>query len=146
MPVFIHEEETKFHVEQKRSLKKWLQLVISNHHKKTGDINIILCTDDQLLEMNQEVLKHDTYTDIITFNYNEGHTISGDLFISIDRIQENASKFAVPIEEELHRVMVHGVLHLIGFNDKKEKEAKEMRSKENESLALLAKMFHVKHE
>lgn len=146
MPVYIHEQDTKFHVEQKRVLKKWLQQVVGNHSKKAGDINIILCSDEELLRMNQEVLKHDTYTDIITFNYNSSKMVSGDLFLSIERIRENASKFAVRIEQELHRVMVHGVLHLIGFNDKTEKERSQMRLKENESLELLAEMFHVKHE
>jgi rRNA maturation RNase YbeY len=146
MPVYIHEQQTRFHVEQKRIVKSWIKQIIDNHQKKTGDINIILCSDEELLKMNQEVLDHDTYTDIITFNYNHANIVSGDLFISIERIQENASKFAVSTEEELRRVMIHGVLHLIGFNDKKDNERLEMRRKENESLSLLEKMFHVKHD
>lgn len=146
MAIYIHEENTKFHVKQKRNLKSWLKNLIQRHHKISGEINIVLRTDAELLEMNQEVLQHDTYTDIITFNYNFEDEIHGDLFISIERIKENASKFAEPIEEELKRVMAHGVLHLIGFNDKKKEEQERMRSEENKALDLYKEMFHVKHE
>ncbi|MDX5320367.1 MAG: rRNA maturation RNase YbeY [Bacteroidota bacterium] len=146
MAIFFHEQNSKFHVKHKRNLKHWLRELILQHHMIPGDINVILQTDDELLKMNQEVLNHDTYTDIITFNYNEGHRISGDLFISIDRIKENATKFAVSTEEELHRVMAHGVLHLIGFNDKTKSEQEEMRKQESLALQLFGSMFHVKHD
>lgn len=144
MAIYIHEENSKFHVKQKRNLKSWLKHLIHLHHKTLGDINIILRTDDELLEMNQEVLQHDTYTDIITFNYNIENEISGDLFISIERIKENAAKFAVQTDEELKRVMAHGVLHLVGFNDKKKEEQNQMRIEENKALDLYNEMFHVK--
>lgn len=146
MAIYVHEENTKFHVKQKRRIKTWLKELILSKNKKPGEINIILRTDDELLEMNQEVLQHDTYTDIITFNYNIENQINGDLFISIDRIKENALKFAVPIEEELHRVMAHGVLHLIGYNDKNSSQQKIMREQENLALELYRDLFHVKHE
>lgn len=146
MPIFIHEQETKFHVKQKRFIKKWLTKLIGNHNYRCGDINIILQTDEELLSLNQSALNHDTYTDIITFNYNEENSINGDLYISIERIKENAIKFAVSTEEELYRVMAHGVLHLLGFNDKKTDEQIIMRQKENEALSLLKDLFHVKHE
>ncbi|MBI1223097.1 MAG: rRNA maturation RNase YbeY [Bacteroidetes bacterium] len=146
MSIYIHEENSKFHVKQKRQLKKWLQELILLHVKIPGAVNIILRTDEELLEMNQSVLNHDTYTDIITFNYNLGNTIHGDLFISIDRVKENAIKFAVPTDVELRRVMAHGVLHLIGFNDKKEEEQTQMRIEENKALQIYDQMFHVKHE
>jgi len=146
MAIYIHEENSKFHVKQKRQIKVWLKRLIEHKNAELGEVNIILRTDEQLLAMNQEVLKHDTYTDIITFNYNEGSNISGDLFISIERIKENAIRFAVPVFEELHRVMAHGVLHLIGYNDKTPEDQKIMRLQENEALDLYRTLFHVKHE
>jgi len=146
MAIYIHQENTKFHVKQKRQIKRWLSELIIHKQHEVGEINIILRTDDELLAMNQEVLNHDTYTDIITFNYNIDTEINGDLFISIDRIKENALKFAVPIEIELHRVMAHGVLHLIGYNDKNAKDQKIMKEQEDSALALYESLFHVKHE
>ncbi|MHB1279306.1 MAG: rRNA maturation RNase YbeY [Bacteroidia bacterium] len=146
MAIFIHEQNTLFHVKQKRSVKTWLKTLVQNNGAKPGDINIILQSDEEILSLNQQALQHDYYTDIITFNYNSGKTISGDLFISIDRIKENALTFASSTEEELRRVMAHGVLHLLGFNDKTSKEQQEMRKKENEALHLFRELFHVKHE
>lgn len=107
-----------------------------------GDITFVFCSDEELLGVNKEFLNHDYYTDIITFDYSEGSVISGDLFISIDRVKENALSFNVQITEELHRVAFHGVLHLLGYNDKTEAEVIIMRSKENH---YLNKLFHVKH-
>lgn len=146
MALFIHEQNTKFHVKHKRFVKSWLKTLVEDHGAKAGDINIILQSDDELLALNQQALQHDYYTDIITFNYNNGSTISGDLFISIDRIKENALTFASSTEEELRRVMAHGVLHLLGYNDKTPKEKQLMRKKEDEALRLFDELFHVKHE
>ncbi len=146
MAIFIHEENSKFHVKHKRKIKQWLSQLIQNKKHEVGEVNIVLRTDEELLRMNQEVLNHDTYTDIITFNYNQEKEINGDLFISIDRIKENAAKFAVSIEDELYRVMAHGVLHLIGYNDKNSKDQKTMREQENLALELYRTLFHVKHE
>ena len=106
-----------------------------------GEITIIFCTDEELLELNRQHLSHDYFTDIITFNYNEESTISGDLFVSTDRILYNAKQLEVPFTEELHRVCYHGVLHLVGYNDKTAEECLVMRAKEN---FYLTKLFHVK--
>ncbi|HCS20757.1 MAG TPA: rRNA maturation RNase YbeY [Bacteroidetes bacterium] len=146
MAIFIHEQNTMFHVKQKRFVKTWLKTLVQNNGAKPGDINIILQSDEEILALNQQALQHDYYTDIITFNYNSNKTISGDLFISIDRIKENALTFASSTEEELRRVMAHGVLHLLGFNDKTAREQQIMRKKENEALHLFRELFHVKHE
>ena len=101
-----------------------------------GDISYVFCTDDELLEVNQKHLNHNTYTDIITFDYTESKTINSDIFISIDRITENAKKFEVTFEDELHRVMIHGILHLCGYKDKTKADADLMRKKENQALKL----------
>lgn len=114
----------------------WISQIIDNHKHTLGFLDFIFCSDEYLLKVNQEHLNHDTYTDIITFNYNEDKEISGDIFISIDRIKENANNFAVKFTEELHRVMIHGVLHLLGFNDKTSEQKEMMRQKEDESLQL----------
>lgn len=114
----------------------WLNKVCEMHNDSLGDLNLIFCSDDYLLEINREHLNHDYYTDIITFNYNDGD-ISGDLFVSIDRVRENAQTIGVPFDNELHRVVAHGVLHLLGFNDKSEEECLEMRIQEGVALELI---------
>lgn len=144
--IFHTSDPVQFHVKQKVLLKNWIKHIITSHSKSVGQISIILVTDEELLQMNKDVLNHDYYTDIITFQYDYPPGISGDLYISIDRIKENAVKFAISTNEELHRVMIHGVLHLLGFKDKKKNEAAEMRQKENDSLKVLREMFHVKYE
>ncbi len=108
-----------------------LNSLIKNELKLLGDISVVFCSDDYLLEMNKQYLDHDYYTDIITFDYVENKVISGDLFISIDRIVENAEKFNTTLLKELYRVVFHGVLHLIGYKDKTDGEVKLMREKEN---------------
>ena len=120
----------------------WLNAIISSEDKIDGDITYIFCDDDYLLKINQEYLDHNTYTDIITFDYTNGDAIAGDIFISVDRVKENAGKFDVEFEEELRRVMSHGILHLSGYGDKKEDEAKVMRAKEEEKM----KLFHVEQK
>ncbi len=117
--------------------KIWLQQVIRKEGKVTGDISYIFCDDTFMIEQNNAFLKHDTYTDIITFDECVGDVISGSILISSDRVAENASKFGKTFENELLRVVVHGTLHLCGYKDKSEKEAKLMRQKEDESLAML---------
>ncbi|WP_167611199.1 rRNA maturation RNase YbeY [Maribellus sediminis] len=112
-----------------------LNSLIKNELKKTGDISVVFCSDEYLLEMNKEYLNHDYYTDIITFDYVEGETISGDLFISLDRVKENAAKFEISVLKELYRVVFHGTLHLVGYNDKSEEEQQIMRQKENYYLS-----------
>ncbi|MEY4128158.1 MAG: hypothetical protein RL737_2347 [Bacteroidota bacterium] len=124
------------------SITETLPVLISKESRELGDITLIFCTDEELLAINKEHLDHDYYTDIITFNYNNDSIISGDLFISVDRIKDNATQLAVSMEEELHRVCYHGVLHLVGYNDKTDQEIEVMRAKEN---FYLNKLFHVKH-
>jgi probable rRNA maturation factor len=115
----------------KSTLKKYINLLISGELKKVGEISVILCSDKYLLEINIEYLKHNYYTDIITFNYVEGNLISGDLFISVDRVKENSIVFNTGLIKELYRVIFHGILHLIGYNDKTEEEKKIMKTKED---------------
>jgi probable rRNA maturation factor len=124
------------------SITETLPVLVSFESRELGDITLIFCTDEELLAINKEHLDHDYYTDIITFNYNNDSIISGDLFISVDRIKDNATQLGVSMEEELHRVCYHGVLHLVGYNDKTDQEIEVMRAKEN---FYLNKLFHVKH-
>jgi rRNA maturation RNase YbeY len=112
----------------------WLVASAQEENKETGECSIIFCPDDYLLEINKKYLNHHYYTDIVTFDYSEGNTIAGDLFISTDRIAENAKAFDVSFEQELHRVMVHGILHLCGYKDATKEEKNIMRSKENHYL------------
>jgi probable rRNA maturation factor len=131
--------DIQFFETKKISLKAsavWLENVISNENKKLGEIVVIICKDDYLLEKNIKFLKHDTLTDVISFDYSTDKNISGDIFISIDRIKENAKTYNVTFLKELDRVMVHGLLHLLGYNDKTEKDATEMKKKENFYLSI----------
>jgi probable rRNA maturation factor len=116
----------------------WLRSCCVSEGKELGDLNAIFCSDDYLLEMNKTHLDHDYYTDIITFDYCKGNVVSGDLFISIDRVEENASSLNVEFVNELHRVLVHGVLHLCGYSDSSEELRSLMRHKENDKLNLLS--------
>ena len=120
--------------------KVWLQQVIRKEGKVTGDISYVFCDDAYMIQQNNTFLQHDTYTDIITFDECVGDVISGSILISADRVAENASKFGKTFENELLRVVVHGTLHLCGYKDKSESEAKLMRQKEDESLALYTQM------
>lgn len=122
---------------QKSKIKKHLNYLVKSELMQLGDVCFIFCKDEYLLEMNKQYLDHDYYTDIITFDYVEGKIISGDLFISIDRVNENAKKFGVEFKRELLRVMFHGVLHLCGYKDKTEYEKKQMREKEDFYLSVV---------
>ncbi|WP_294221561.1 MULTISPECIES: rRNA maturation RNase YbeY [Chryseobacterium] len=113
----------------------WLKDLILSEEKKLGEINYIFCDDDYLLKVNQDYLQHDYYTDIITFDYVKGKTISGEIFVSLQRISDNASSLSRDYEEELRRVLAHGILHLCGYKDKTEEEEKQMREKEDHYLA-----------
>lgn len=115
----------------KTYINKHIKYLINNEIKKTGNISLIFCSDNYLLDINIKYLNHNYFTDIITFNYVEGEIISGDLFISIDRVKENAIEFETIWIKELYRVIFHGLLHLIGYNDKTEEEKKIMRIKED---------------
>lgn len=135
--ILFHSENIFFVLKNKRIIKKWLTEVIKQEQKILGEISIIFCSDDYLLEVNKTYLSHDYYTDVITFNYNEGEIVSGDLFISVDRVKENSEQFSVNFEIELKRVMVHGILHLLGHEDKTTKQEKEMRKLEEKALKLI---------
>jgi rRNA maturation RNase YbeY len=134
----IHYEDVEDLSLTEESLSNWITEVCSKESKEFGDISLIFCSDEYLLEMNRTHLDHDYYTDIITFDYTENQLVSGDLFISIDRVRENASDFNVSFVHELHRVIIHGVLHLCGYKDKSDEEEKLMRSKENDALSLIS--------
>ena len=128
---------TGFELKNKRLFTAWIKNAIAECNKKAGDIAFVFMSDDELLEMNRKYLKHNTLTDIITFNYNENEVISGDICISIERVKENAASFNVDVITELKRVMIHGVLHLLGYNDKSDKESAQMRSQEDFYLTKL---------
>ena len=119
----------------KRKTTNWIKTVAQSYNKKIGEIAFIFCSDDDILKINNEFLKHDYYTDIITFDYSEGNTVSGDIFISLDTVKSNAEKFNQPFEKELHRVIIHGVLHLCGQADQTPEERAEMTQKEDLALA-----------
>ena len=128
-------------VEGRRAIKSWLRSVADHHGKSLGDLSVVACSDKELLEYNRKYLDHDTYTDIITFDHSEGDTLAGDLLISFERVLENAENHGVVFQEELRRVMVHGVLHLAGLKDKTDADARAMRAAEDHALAV----FHVEH-
>lgn len=134
--IFFHLEDLNYKLEHKKAIKEWLQQTILSEEKTPGEINIILCSDTYLHKINIEYLDHDTFTDIITFDYVQGNLISGDLFISVERIKENAKQLNTGLKNELHRVMVHGVLHLLGYKDKQATDKELMTSKEDFYLSL----------
>lgn len=136
MSFFFHSEVSGFKFKDHSNYKQWLKKVIYCEKKKIGEINIIFISDEDILKINNSYLKNDFYTDIIAFNYNEKNKISGDIFISIERVKENAKEFGEKFENELNRVIVHGVLHLIGYDDKKEEEKKIIRNLENHYLSM----------
>ena len=132
--------EGKFHLEDGNKYTSWIKNVLESENAQLGELSYIFCTDEYLMELNQKYLEHNSYTDIITVDYSEKDIISGEIYISVDRVRENALHFNEEFNKELQRVMAHGVLHLLGYKDKTEKEREEMRTKENEKI----KMFHVK--
>ena len=122
---------------KRREIVNWIKGTIAQYHKEMGRLVYIFCSDEEILRMNREYLKHDYYTDIITFDYSEKDVISGDIFISLDTVKSNANQFLTDYSEELYRVMIHGILHLCGFNDKTPEEATLMRKQEDEALSHL---------
>ena len=136
--VTYYTEDTKFAFKEKRLTSRWLKLVAESEIRRLGDISIIFCSDNYILDVNMKYLQHDYFTDIITFDYCEGDRLSGDLFISVDSVRENAAFYGTEFENELNRVIVHGVLHLIGYDDHTEEEIAEMRRKENYYLEMKA--------
>ena len=129
-------EDIRFTYKNKLANNRWLKMVAGSEIRKIGDINVIFCSDNYILDVNMKYLQHDYFTDIITFDYCEGNVLSGDPFISVDSVRENSIEFGTDFEEELHRVIVHGVLHLIGYDDHTEEDKKVMRQKENYYLQM----------
>ena len=121
---------------KKRETTAWIRRVTATYGKKVGDISYIFCNDERILEVNREYLQHDYYTDIITFDYTEGNTVSGDIFISLDTVKTNSEQYNTPYDEELHRIIIHGILHLCGQGDKTAEDEAEMHRKEDKYLAM----------
>ena len=136
MSISFASESADFRLNDESRVKKWITTVVSSQNKTVGTIGYFFCSDSYLINVNRTYLNHDTYTDIITFDYAVGNMVSGDIMISIERVKENASIFHTSFEQELLRVIIHGVWHLLGQGDKSENEAAEMRNRENDSLAL----------
>lgn len=137
VPVYLHSEVPTYSFKNKKVIKDWLKTVIQLENKVLGDINVIVVSDGELLDINKKFLKHNYFTDVITFNYNDNDVVSGDIYISLDRINENAKKLKDTPETELNRVIVHGVLHLLGYDDKTSNQKVEIRSKEDVYLKIL---------
>ena len=132
-----------FELAEPEKVRRWIVEVVQRRGMTVGNINYLFCDDEYLLGVNQQYLQHDTYTDIITLDYVAGTLVSGDILISVERVGENAQLFGVPFGQELRRVVVHGVLHLLGQGDKSDAEAAEMRRLEGEALELWDRLFHV---
>lgn len=125
---------------KKRKTAQWIKRVASLYNKNIGEVSYLFCNDEKILEINQQYLQHDFYTDIITFDNSEEDILSGDIFISVDTVLSNSQKFNTTYEEELNRVIIHGILHLIGLNDESDEESKEMRSSEDRALKILSEL------
>jgi len=139
--ISFHNEGVNTKTPSKRLLKAWIKEFVSNHDKIVGELAFVFCSDEKILEVNQNFLQHDYYTDIITFDYCEGDFVSGDIFISVERVQENATAHQVEYNNELLRVIAHGVLHLIGFQDKDTKEKVKMIRNEDLCISLFFTKF-----
>ena len=136
MAIFFHDEGINSGLKNKRAIRSWFKQVLLREGKKCGQINIILAGDKYLRNINKKYLSRDYYTDIITFDYSEGKVLNGDLFISLERVKENGKNYGEGEEKELLRVMVHGLLHLAGYDDKQDEERERMKGKESEYLSL----------
>ncbi|MCI6504064.1 MAG: rRNA maturation RNase YbeY [Prevotella sp.] len=134
--ITYNSENVKMPSIRKRDTTAWIRRVAAAHNRKVGEIGYLFCDDEKILEVNREYLNHDYYTDIITFDYDEGEIINGDLVISLDTVRSNAALFGKSYEEELYRVIIHGILHLCGINDKGPGEREIMEAAENEALAM----------
>ena len=140
--ISFNSNEIKFTLKDKTVIKQWISSIINKKKRRAGDLNFVFCSDEFLLGMNKQYLNHDTYTDIITFDYSKEDKnlpISGDIYISVDRVRENAAKFNVAFENELHRVIIHGTLHLLGYADKTKTAKEEMRKQEDVALRSFRK-------
>lgn len=140
--IYFFSEEIKFVLPHKKKIREWISYAIKKEKRKFQSFNFIFCSDSYLIDLNKHYLQHNFYTDIITFDNSESvDLLSGDFYISIDRIKENSRIYSVPVRKELYRVIIHGVLHLIGYNDKTSVEAEVMKQKEDYYLSLLPKFI-----
>jgi len=135
--IYFHIEDVLLPKLEKRKVKKWIARAINSEKRKLGNVNYVFCSDEYLLNINRKYLKHNFYTDVITFNYVENNIINGDIYISIERVKENAKNLKITFMNELNRVMIHGILHLIGYDDKSENDKVKMTKMENKYLRLL---------
>jgi len=140
MAIYFESERADVPSIDEKKISTWIEMIVKNHDRELGDITYIFCNDDYILKINNEYLNHDYYTDIITFNYNEDNIVSGDIFISVDTVMSNSQKYNTLFSEELHRVIIHGILHLCGLDDHTEKEERNMRNEEEKALNLLEKL------
>lgn len=136
MAITYHNDGVSLPSIKKRDTSRWIKEVIESYGKQTGDIAYIFCSDEKILEINNQYLQHDYYTDIITFDYTENNIVSGDIFVSLDTVKTNSAKFDTVYEDELDRIIIHGILHLCGINDKSPKEREEMTKCENKALEM----------
>ncbi len=136
MAIYFSSENIDFEFENESNVIKWITAVVQAQNMRVGNINYLFCDDAYLIGVNQAYLNHDTYTDIITFDYVEGNTLNGDIVISLDTVRSNAEQQGTQYDEELHRVMIHGILHLCGLNDKGPGEREMMEAAENKALAM----------
>lgn len=136
MPINYQSQDIKFVLKEKRKVSKWIKDVINSHQKKLGNVSYIFCSNQYILELNQQYLNHNYFTDIITFDYCYDNIVEGDIFISIDTVLDNSHRFKTNFNDELLRVIIHGVLHLVGFSDKTAKQQKQMRFLEDEALSI----------
>ena len=130
--------QNDFKLDHSELAEKWIEEVANHHNKVIGEIDYVFCSDEFLIRINQVYLSHDTYTDIITFDYSMADELAGEIYISTDRVSDNAERFGVSMNEELHRVMIHGILHLSGYGDGSEEEKQDMRNLEDKALAMRA--------
>lgn len=139
MAIIFQAEDVKEPAVKKRAVSAWIKKVAKLYNRQVGDVSYIFCSDDKILEVNKQYLKHDYFTDVITFDYSENDTISGDIFISLDTVESNSQKFNTSNEEELLRVIIHGILHLCGLKDKSAEDSKMMTKSENQALEIYQK-------
>lgn len=136
MAIVFNNNNDKFKLKKSALIKKWIEKVAAKEKRSVGDLSYVFMSDEELLKINQQFLKHNTYTDIITFDYSENKKISGEIFISVDRVEENAKKMGTTFEDEIHRVIIHGVLHLCGYKDKTKIDSDNMRKQEDKALRV----------
>jgi len=140
VPINFHVADIDFRLDDANLYSKWVEATVNGYHKKVGELSIIFSSNSYLLDLNRKFLNHNYFTDVITFNYNEGGIISGDIFVSAEQVEYNAGELDIDFESEICRVMIHGVLHLLGLNDDNDRQRKEMRSAENNALTRLSEL------